>query len=73
MRWGVAVRVRYIQTIFWERKCHFITFYLRFSLHTLEGSVLSGASSGVFLRKLSAWVPPRGGVIGVGVDLEEIL
>lgn len=73
MRWGGAIRVRYTQTLFWERKCHF---------HTVLFEVLFAHPRGLssqlcyaleFLRVLSAWSHPGVLVIGTGVDLKEIL
>lgn len=61
VRWGGAVRERYIQTIFWERKCHFhnVLFEVLFAHPRGLNSQLCYALE--FLRELSAWVPPRGG------------
>lgn len=51
----------------------FIMFYLRSSLHTLEGSILSCA---MHWSSLGSSVPgshPEVVVLGMGVDLEDIL
>lgn len=60
VRWGGAVRVRYTQAIFWERKCHFhnVLFEVLFAHPRGLSSQLCYALE--FLGELSAWVPPRG-------------
>lgn len=59
--WDGVVRVRYIQTIFCERKCHFhnVLFEGLFTHPTGLNSQLLCTLE--FLGELEAWVPPRGG------------
>lgn len=61
VRWGGVVRVRCIQTIVFERKCHFhnVLFEGVFTHPTGLNSQLLCALE--FLGELGAWVPPRGG------------